>query len=155
VNWGVWIAILRAESISTRTVPQGFWVAGVLPSVNDPSPQGTAIFGGTAIGIVMDGAQPRAASGSFTNDYNFAQRSGTVTISNFDGKSFGGTVTAGSDWRSYSGALAGSSLTGTLNGSFYGNRTAAGQLQVPKETAGNFNVQGSGYKAGGIFLGSR
>jgi hypothetical protein len=130
-------------------------VAGVLPNVTDPTPQGSASFSGTAIGVAESRDAQRLASGAFTNVYNFTQRNGVVSISNFDGRSFGGPVSAGSDWRSYSGALSGSRLTGTLNGSFYGNRAADGQLQVPKETAGNFNVHGWGYKASGVFLGAR
>lgn len=155
VTWGGWTATMQTGSGVSHIVPLGLWVAGVLPSINDPSPQGTATFSGTAIGVVEQQNAQRFASGAFTNAYNFSQRTGTVTVANFDGKTFGGTVAAGNDWRSYSGALAGSGLTGNLNGSFYGNRTAGGQLQTPKETAGNFNVRGGGYSASGIFLGSR
>ena len=112
-------------------------------------------FNGTAIGFVQNQANNYAASGSFTNTYNFGQRSGVVQIQNFDGRSFTGNVSAGSDWRTYGGSLAGSNLTGSVNGAFYGNRNAAGQLQVPKETAGTFNVGGGNYSATGIFAGSR
>ena len=155
VTWGGWTATLQTGSGASHIVPLGLWVAGVMPSINDPSPQGIATFTGTAIGVVDQQNAQRFASGAFTNAYNFSQRTGTVTIANFDGKTFGGTVAAGNDWRNYSGALSGSGLTGNLNGSFYGNRTAGGQLQTPKETAGNFNVRGTGYSASGIFLGSR
>jgi hypothetical protein len=155
VTWGVWAATMQTSSGTSHSVPRGLWVAGVLPNITDPSPQGSATFNGTAIGVVDSQVSQRFASGAFTNNYNFTQRTGTVTITNFDGKTFGGTVAAASDWRSYGGALSGSGLNGSLNGSFYGNRTAGGQLQTPKETAGNFNVRGTGYTASGIFLGSR
>jgi hypothetical protein len=155
VTWGMWTADLAAQTGRDLSVPIGLWVAGKLPEVTDPSPQGSAVFSGTALGIVHNQAQQYFATGAFTNNYNFTQRTGTVSISNFDGKTFGGTVNAGADWRSYGGALAGSGLAGNVNGSFYGNRTAAGQLQMPKETAGNFNVGNSGYAASGIFIGKR
>jgi hypothetical protein len=160
VRWGIWVASLDAPSSQqSLQVPAGFWVAGALPDVSDPSPMGSATFSGAAVGIVHNAA--RAAnpvsfrSGTFTNVYNFSQRSGNVTISNFDGRTFGGTVNAGSDWRTYSGSLSGSNLTGSANGAFYGNRNGAGQTQLPKETAGNFSVHGAGYTATGVFAGSR
>ena len=151
VTWGVWTATLQTDTNVTNVAPRGLWVAGVLPSVNDPSPQGSAIFNGTAIGVV-ESDPSRLHSGQFTNNYNFTQRSGLVTISNFNGTTFTSTVNAGSDWRNYSGTVSpASNLTGTVNGSFFGN-----QAQGPKETGGNFNVQGAnGYRASGIFLGSR
>ena len=156
VSWGLWAAQLDSSSLErSLVVPLGLWVAGKLPNINDPSPQGSATFSGTALGMVQNGGVTDFRSGTFTNTYNFTQRTGTVNISNFDGKSFGGTVTAGSDWRSYSGTLSGSGLSGTANGSFYGNRDASGALQMPKETAGNFHVSNSGYAASGIFIGRR
>jgi hypothetical protein len=153
VTWGLWTADLASSE--NRLAVLGLWVAGKLPNVNDPSPQGSATFSGAALGVVQNSGSQYFASGTFTNNYNFTQRTGTVNISNFDGKSFGGTVSAGADWRNYTGGLSGSGLTGGLNGSFYGNRNAAGQLQVPMETAGNFNVSNSGYAASGIFVGRR
>jgi FecR protein len=154
VTWGVWQATLEAPQKSLD-IPLALWVAGKLPSVSDPSPQGSATFSGTALGMVQKRSESYFASGAFANTYNFSQRTGNVSITNFDGKSFGGTVNAGSDWRSYSGSLSGSNLNGSINGSFYGNRNAAGQLQVPQETAGNFNVGKHGYSASGIFIGKR
>jgi hypothetical protein len=153
VTWGTWSATLQTSPTVIHSVSRGFWVAGVLPSVSDPSPTGVAMFSGTAIGAVE--GQQNPVSGAFTNRYDFSQRTGRVDITNFAGKSFGGPVSAGTDWRNYGGALSGANVTGTLNGSFYGNRDGNGQLQVPKETAGNFNVQGSGFKASGVFLGNR
>jgi hypothetical protein len=158
VTWGTWSAQLRSTPSNTvlHSVPTGFWVAGVLPDIADRPTQGIATFSGTAIGGVSDNGQLRAASGIFTNAYNFAERSGRVDIKNFDGnKSFGGTVTAPGDWRTYSGALSGSNLSGSANGSFYGTRNAANQIQLPRETAGNFAVSGGNYNAGGVFLGRR
>jgi hypothetical protein len=157
VTWGLWAATMDAPSLERNLyVPVGLWVAGKLPNINDPSPQGSATFSGSAIGMVQSQGQQYFAAGSFTNNYNFNQRTGAVSINNFDGKSFGGAVSAGgNDWRSYSGALQGSGVAGTINGAFYGNRNSAGQLQTPKETAGNFNVNGSGYAVSGIFAGTR
>jgi len=169
VKWGLWVAILDPVEGDALIVPTGLWAAGKLPSINDPSPQGSATFSGTAIGMVHDAqSSNRFATGAFTNTYNFSQRTGTVTISNFDAQGWGGAKTfigsvgapaAPGDWRSYSGTLQGqgsaSGINGGINGSFYGNRNAAGQLQIPKETAGNFHVKGGGYAASGVFVGNR
>jgi hypothetical protein len=158
VTWGTWSAEMRSTPSNTflHGVPSGFWVAGTLPDINDRPTQGIATFSGTAIGRVADNGLARTASGAFTNTFNFAARSGRVDIANFDGnRSFGGTVTAPSDWRNYSGALSGSGLSGTANGSFYGTRNAANQVRLPAETAGNFAVSGGNYTAGGVFLGRR
>jgi hypothetical protein len=158
VTWGTWSAQLQSTPSNTvlHRVPAGFWTAGVLPDIRDRPTEGVATFSGTAIGRVADNALARTTSGSFTNVFDFAARSGRVDIRNFDGnKSFGGTVTAPGDWRNYRGALSGSGLTGTANGSFYGTRDAANQVQLPRETAGNFAVSGGGYTAGGVFLGRR
>jgi hypothetical protein len=157
VTWGFWAAELYSEVLERSLhVPVGLWVAGKLPDVNDPSPQGSAVFSGAALGMVNNNGAVDFKTGSFTNNYNFTQRTGTVTISNFDGRAFGGTVTAGGDWRSYSGGLSGSGVNGGINGSFYGNRTPAGAPQIPQETAGNFHVSNSsGYAASGIFVGKR
>jgi hypothetical protein len=156
VNWGMWQARLETSD-DVHEVKHGFWVAGQLPKVTDPSPKGEAVFSGTAIGWIYNPGGPEPSpylrSGQFTNKYNFDTRTGRVDIKNFDGKSFGADVKAISqtDWRSYSGQVSGAGLTGRVAGSFYGNGTA-----VAKNTAGNFNVRGSnGYTASGIFAGTR
>jgi hypothetical protein len=159
VKWGLWLASLDAPDSASLLVPGGLWVAGKLPDINEQPGNVTATFSGTAVGMVHNpanqGSTTYFASGSFTNTYNFGAKSGTVQVQNFDGKSFSGTVGAGSDWRTYRGSVSGSGLTGHVNGAFYGNRNAAGQLQTPKETAGNFQVGGGGYTATGVFAGSR
>ena len=135
LTWGTWGAELRSTPSNSvlHRVPTGFWVAGSLPDIGDRPVQGIATFNGTAIGRVSDNGQLRTASGAFSNVYNFAQRSGRVDIRNFDGgKSFGGTVTAPGDWRHYSGALSGSNLSGSANGSFYGTRNAAKSGSAPQ-----------------------
>jgi hypothetical protein len=152
VEWGAWEAKLRAPSTGDRVhVTHGLWAAGVLPDIGDPSPQGVATFSGTALGFVRNHGRSYHETGTFTNRYDFGQRTGDVRIDNFDGRSFGGTVRAGQHWRTYSGAVSGSRLTGTVNGAFYG----AAPGQQPNETAGNFNVGKRGYAASGIFIGKR
>jgi hypothetical protein len=155
VTWGLWAAELSSEQRSL-VVPVGLWVAGRLPDIASPPPDGTATFSGSAIGMVRDGGATRFASGSFTNTFNFGTKSGRVDVTNFDGaKSFGGTVMSGADWRHYNGQVSGSGLNGSVNGSFYGVRGTTNDTQIPRETAGNFNVGNSGYAASGIFVGRR
>ncbi|HEX2115821.1 MAG TPA: FecR domain-containing protein [Alphaproteobacteria bacterium] len=158
LTWGAWALTLQTASGPHNAT--GFWAGGELPQVTDPSPTGKATFSGLAVGTVYNPSSSTplyATTGQFTNKYDFSQRSGRVKISDFDGRTFKGGVSAtNSDWRHYSGTLSGyGGFTGTVNGSFYGNRNAAGQLQVPKNTAGNFAVSNGSYSASGVFLGSR
>ncbi len=160
VEWGVWEAKLGTRwSDESVRVRNGLWVAGVLPDLNDPSPTGSATFNGTAVGFVRNQGQTYGAAGDFKNVYNFGQRRGDVTISNFDGKTFTGEVrpTSANDWRSYQGALSSPGVNGSIDGAFYGHRNTGGAStnNQPRETAGNFNVGGNRYSASGIFAGKQ
>src|SRR5260370_36931091 len=66
------------------------------------------------------------------------------TISNFDGKTVSGTVNG--IGAGYSGSLAGSGLTGSANGSFFGNLPG----NPATETGGKFGLHGPADPAAGI-----
>ncbi len=98
----------------------------------------------------MNNGASYLASGGFTNTYNFATHTGAMSISNFDSRTFTGTVNGVG--AGYSGALAGpTGFSGSANGTFFGNQSG----NPATETGGNFAIQGPAYKAAGIFAGIR
>ena len=153
LQWGYWTGALDTPNTAgTAVIRQDVahinpWVAGVV-STSLPA-TGIGTFSGNAFGSVVNSGASYLASGGFTNTYNFGNHTGAFTISNFDGKTVSGTVNglgAG-----YSGALSGSGLTGSANGSFFGNLPG----NPATETGGNFALRGPSYLASGIFAGHR
>jgi hypothetical protein len=152
LQWGYWTGELDTPNSAGTIVRQDVahinpWIAGVISSSLPATGVGT--FAGNAFGSVVNNGASYLASGGFTNIYNFGNHTGAFTISNFDGKTVSGTVNglgAG-----YSGALSGSGLTGSANGSFFGNIPG----NPATETGGNFALQGPSYLASGIFAGHR
>jgi hypothetical protein len=144
-------------------------VIGGLPTVNLPT-TGTGSYSGSATGTVFNNGANYVATGSFSNVYNFGTNTGNVTISNFDGRTFSGSVAglgvttaqaiqaaaaqglalpANVGNLVYSGKLAGSGLTGVAGGAFFGDAAA--------DTGGVFGVNSpsGAYKARGVFGGHR
>jgi hypothetical protein len=152
LQWGYWTGELDTPNSAGTVVRQDVahinpWVAGVI-STSLPA-TGIGTFSGNAFGSVVNSGASYLASGGFTNIYNFGNHTGAFTISNFDGKTVSGTVNGMG--AGYSGALSGSGLTGSANGSFFGNLPG----NPATETGGNFALQGPSYIASGIFAGHR
>jgi trimeric autotransporter adhesin len=158
LQWGYWTGELNSPNAAgTAVVRQdtahiNTWVAGI-PTVTLPT-SGTGTFTGNALGSVSNNGANYLAAGGFTNTYNFGTQTGTVAISNFDGRSFSGPVTAAAfagRTSSYAGNLSGSGVTGAVQGTFFGPGAP--------ETGGNFAVQSlpgvPTYLASGIFAGRR
>jgi hypothetical protein len=157
LQWGYWTGQLNTPNAAgTAVVRQdegiiNTWVAGVRTATLPAS--GTGTFSGNALGSVFNNGASYLAAGGFTNTYNFGTRTGTVSISNFDGRNFSGPVTAAAFAgrpSSYAGNLSGSGLTGTAQGTFFGPGAP--------ETGGSFavrSISGSPYLASGIFAGHR
>src|SRR5712691_3798682 len=135
--------------------PITFWVVGVATPVGDlstlASQSATGTYTGHAIGSVLNNGSSYVAAGGFNGTYNFGPQTGTLTISNFDGKSFGtGTtpVKLPLGGANYTYNIAQTGVAGTINGSLYGPKAV--------ETGGNFAVHttlGPTYIASGIFAG--
>jgi hypothetical protein len=153
LQWGYWEANIPAVNNGgpTNTVQSSFintWIAGT-PTVNLPT-SGIASYNGAAIGTVTNNGAAYLAAGGFNNTYNFGINSGTVSINNFDGQNYSGTVSGGSGI--YGGTVngAGSTRTGSVVGQFYGPGAP--------ETGGVFAVHatsGPSYIASGIFAGKQ
>jgi hypothetical protein len=159
MSWGWWSGDVRYGNGSVYN-PNGrdrlhlasYVVGNVTQSLQMPT-TGTATFTGHAIGNVQNGANAYVAAGSFTKVWDFAAMSGNVTIGNFDGVTYTGTATqlTGTTASQFTGGLSGGGgRTGTLNGSFFDAGT-----NRAKGTGGSFSINGTGYKAGGIFAGQR
>ena len=154
LQWGYWTGVIDTlNAAGTAVVRQDLahintWIAGI-PAVNIPT-TGVGTFTGNALGSVFNNGASYLASGGFTNSYNFGTQTGTVAISNFDGRNFAGTVQAIGNGL-YQGSLSGSALTGQAIGQFYGPGAP--------ETGGMFGVHSPAgvptYLASGIFAGRR
>jgi hypothetical protein len=147
LRWGFWSAELTGPP--GERFHLGTWVAGVeTPQVSMPV-QGVAAFSGRAIGSVDNNGRNYVATGDFGGTFDFARRTGAVSISKFDGRNLSGTTIA-SNGRNYQGGLSGGGLSGMITGTFFG--------PAAKETGGAFTLQemtGARYRASGIFAGRR
>lgn len=161
MQWGWWgtQTEFRDASLSggsrTDFVHLGTWATGDIPDVADLPTSGSGTFQGHAIGNVADstsgGVAQYVAVGDLAMTYDFGERSGVLSIDNFDDRSFSGAMTGASDANRFGGALSGSGLSGRAVGSFTRNPTGG----VAQGVLGTFNVGGGGYSAAGTFLGSR
>lgn len=171
LTWGFWggevegpstyPGVAANDAFRARTT-LATWVAGELPSPSiNSSGFGTATFSGNAIGTVLANGVQYPAVGSFTNIYNFGTASGTVTISNFDGRNVTGSVNALlTDWRQYQGgqlsSASGPLTNGSVTGAFY---APAPSTNIPLATGGNFlmadRTNAATWSASGILVGKR
>jgi trimeric autotransporter adhesin len=150
LQWGYWTARLETpDPTLTTSLRNDFgsintWIAGQ-PTVTMPT-GGVGSYNGAAVGTVNSAGANYLAAGNFNNTYNFGNNTGTVTISNFDGRNFSGRVVGSGNI--YSGSLSGTNLSGIALGGFYGPAAV--------ETGGTFSVRsttGASYLASGIFAG--
>lgn len=123
-------------------------------------------YSGHAIGNVRQGNTIRTVTGSYSDTFDFASRTGQATM-NFDGRSVTGATAASASFRNYTGLLtdgatnpATGAYSGTLaevNGRFVGpNVTASsldrGAIKAPAGLVGAFSMsdqQQNGYRAVG------
>ena len=161
LRWGGWTSTITTD-ISDRTDGRGFWVAGTrTPEARLPT-TGVATYEGSAHAVVNNAGAQDQASGDFGMTWNFAQRSGSMSITNFDtanvpggvsltgtierpnGPGFYGVLTSGGP--TVDGAWA---IGDFINGP---NNTASGS--VPQGVAGTWNAFGADYTAAGVFGGT-
>ena len=160
LEWGFWGGYVPGEgSEEASAFHVASWVGGELVLGRELPAAGRASYEGHVLGDVArrsGGALYRyAASGAFRLEWDFAARSGTARVSDFDGRAFGtapgGVVfDAGAEAREFSGELSGGGLSGELAGGFFrgGADAAAG-------VGGAWQVGGSDYRAAGTFAAER
>ena len=93
---------------------------GGVPTVNLPT-TGIGTYSGSAFGGVYNNGASYVATGAFNASWNFGSLSGSMMISNLDGRTFGGPIFGiPSLSGQYFGSLTGSGLIGAANGYFFG-----------------------------------
>ena len=161
MQWGWWASNVssggRGEGSATRNVVHlATWVAGELANIVDIPVAGTATYSGHAIGNVNNNGARYIAMGNFSQNWNFATRTGVATISNFDSLTVS-LNTASGNGRDFSstGLAAGTSaaVTGAgVAGSFYRAPTDVAGV-APSGAAGQFAITATGnYQAAGTFV---
>ena len=154
LQWGYWTGQVPSTTTSGLGVARtdrayiNTWLAGT-PTVTLPT-TGHGTYTGAAIGTVFNAGATYLAAGGFTGTYNFGTQSGTMTISNFDGKTFSATGSAPLTGANYTFNVAQTGVAGSIKGTFFGPNA--------KETGGNFAVHttiGPTYLASGIFAGKQ
>ena len=128
----------------------------------DPLPlpaAGKATLTGFAFGTVDDGGTLRTANGDFALTADFASRTGAVSITDFDGRDFGGTVSESGTNHPlvgvFSGALTETDQNGPLNGTADGILLSFPDPDPVTAAVGNFSVtDGQSYAASGGFIGT-
>lgn len=170
LEWGWWGSQVRGaasdgsapdQEAVRASVHLGTWVAGNLSTPGDLAGIGiaSASYNGRALGNVamdMNGGEAKyLASGDMQLNWNFNASTGSMAISNFDGRSFGGTMSATNlnGNATFDGTLSesGQGAGGFVNGAFVnGNVIAEGVV-------GNFHLatQNNDWSAVGIIAGSR
>jgi hypothetical protein len=159
LQWGYWGGDLTTPSTGggAPRIDRGHintWVAGVPTALNELSSLqslgATATYTGHAIGSVYNNGASYTAAGGFNGTYNFGTQTGTMAVSNFDGRNFAASGKAPLNGANYSFPVSSPGVTGAINGTFYGTNAA--------ETGGNFAVRttvGPAYLASGIFTGKQ
>ena len=157
MSWGWWSGSATYPSAGGFHLPEtgnlnlATYVVGTLTNQVQMPQTGTATYTGSAIANIQNGNKSYIAGGSFMDSWNFRTQTGQITIGNLDGATYSGTAALQNGTVNFNGPLAGAGRTGSLNGSFFSNgpsNPVAGQ-------GGNFNITGSGYKAGGTFAGQK
>lgn len=155
VRFGWWGGRISFDGNSDDIFP-GTFVVGLLPDIADIPATGTASYAGHAAAAIHDNGATYAAVGRYTMDWNFANRSGTATISNLDGRTYiAGNLAAPADNpRDFHGTLtqtAGTGATNPASGPLDGSFFSDGSNHV-RDTGGQFSVtSGTGYRATGSF----
>jgi hypothetical protein len=158
LEWGYWGTKGKFQNANfsggerTDYVHLGTWVAGNITNSADLPTTGSATYAGHAVGNVVNGSDQYLAAGNFNMSLDFQYRTGTASVSNFDGKNFSATLneTTVSSGNLFNGAVSGA-LSGEINTSI-----VAGSSTNYDGAIGSFNVtEGSTWKATGIVAGQK
>jgi hypothetical protein len=167
MKWGYWGTKPKFDSATTpveTNVHLGTWVAGKVAQEVDLPSMGSATYNGHAVGNVTNAGNQYLAAGDLNLTWNFQNRNGEMTISDFDGKIFGsgpgGLTVPGlpgpNDPAAFAGNLTGSGLTGTASGAFTLDSANPMLDGTPNGVMGAFDVgNGTDYSAAGTFMGQQ
>ncbi len=156
LEWGYWGTKANFKNANfsggerTDYVHLGTWVAGSMTNSADLPTTGSATYAGHAVGNVVNGSDQYLAAGNFNMSLDFQYRTGTASVSNFDGKNFSATL-------SETTVSSGNLFNGPVSGAFSGEintSVVAGPSTNHDGVIGSFNVkEGSTWKATGIVAG--
>jgi len=159
LEWGYWGTklsyddtggVLDGANSRKDAFHLGTWVAGDVTNAADLPTSGSASYVGHAAGSVVNNGAQYLAAGDFRMTVDFARRTGSANITNFDGRTFGADLTerAVDIGNQFSGNLAGSSGSGSINTSVVGGPSSNYQGVI-----GNFNAVDGSWSASGIVAG--
>ena len=128
----------------------GTWVAGDVTNAADLPTSGSASYIGHAAGSVVNNGAQYLAAGDFRMTVDFARRTGSANIANFDGRTLGADLTerAVNVGNQFSGSLTGSIGSGSINTSIVGGPASNHQGVI-----GNFIAVDGTWSASGIVAG--
>jgi hypothetical protein len=147
MTWGWWGKTIGMES--NYSVHLGNWIIGKQPENSAMPSSGTATYTGNAVGTVLNNGAQYIATGTMSSTMNFGTRTGTVSVSGYDTKSFSAGVTFGSGTATFSGSST-SGITASVTGAFASNGT-----DPVKGIMGNFSATDGTWSSTGIFAGSK
>ncbi len=147
MTWGWWGRNVYGEI--NYTVHLGNWIIGKQPDNNLLPEDGTATYNGNAVGTVINGSAQYIATGAMSSTMDFGTRSGTVSVSNYDSKSFSADVNFGGSSATFSGDITSGVASGSVTGAFASNGT-----DPVKGIMGNFTATDGNWSSTGIFAGS-
>ncbi|MBT5266022.1 MAG: hypothetical protein HOL85_14395, partial [Rhodospirillaceae bacterium] len=152
LTWGFWGADMASPT--STAIHMGTWVTGTATSVSEMvSAFGkSATYTGNVIGSVINASAHTVETGSVSVGVTFGSSTYDVTdlTMNFGGQTFTGSSSFVVQTDNYSVSATssgGRSLDAT--GYFFGSPSVSGN--PPPETAGDFAITGTDYKAGGVF----
>ncbi len=148
MTWGWWGRNSVGEVL--YEVHLGNWIIGNQPENSAVPTSGTATYTGNAVGTVVNAGAQYIATGTMSSTMNFGTRTGTVSVSNYDSKSFSAGVNFGSNTPTFSGSVTSGVASGTVTGAFASNGT-----DPVKGIMGNFTAVDGNWSSSGIFAGSR
>jgi len=159
LRWGEFDVHLNFSD-TTNLFGGGWWVAGEPTTVGDIDTLAklgaNTTYNGSVLGTVINSGEMYDSSGELTMNWSFANRTGDLTISNFDARSYStGANGLTQPSLEFSGSLkqtGGESIgltSGSVTGSFVNNGpVAAGGVM------GKWGVEGDRYQATGVFGGT-
>lgn len=155
MTWGWWGRNSVGEV--DYKVHLGNWIIGVRPENMDVPTSGTATYNGNAVGTVLNDGAQYIATGQMISTMNFASRSGTVSVTGFDGRDFSTSVgfeNGGVRTATFNGSSSGS-IDMTVSGAFAQGPGGADMPPDPvKGIMGNFTATDGTWSSTGIFAGS-
>lgn len=128
----------------------GTWVAGDVTNSSALPTTGSASYAGHAVGNVINNNSQYLAAGNFNMTVDFGRRTGSASVTGFDGRSFGAELTEHdiASGNHFAGAISEQAITGTMNTSIVGGPNSNHQGAI-----GNFNAADGNWAANGIVAG--